>query len=323
MTSRTQIPVTLGLPLAIVAGLAVPVQGRINGALGQRLHDGLAAAVVSFTTGLIVMIVVSLVEPSAKAGAKRIIPALKARSFPPLYAMAGAIGGFFVVSQSFTVGLIGIALFTVAVVTGQSLSGLIVDRLGIGPAGRRSITVMRVLGTLLMIASVIFAVSPRLGSNHGVGALVLPMLFALSAGFLMSFQQAMNGTATLHYGTPLAATLVNFIAGTVVLWIIWGVKVAVSGVGAGLPSEWWYYLGGPMGCIFIALSATLVRSIGVLLTGLGMIAGQLIGSLFLDLTFPSPGTVITLATVAGTILTLIAMVVATLPWPRGALSKRL
>ena len=29
----------------------------------------------------------------------------------------------------------------------------------------------------------------------------------------MSFQQAMNGTATVHYGTPIAATLVNFIAG--------------------------------------------------------------------------------------------------------------
>ena len=105
----------------------------------------------------------------------------------------------------------------------------------------------------------------------------------------MSFQQAMNGTATVHYGTPIAATLVNFVAGTVVLWTAWGIKVAVAGPGNPLPGEWWYYLGGPMGCVFIGLGALLVRSLGVLVTGLGMIAGQLLGSLGLDLLVPAPG----------------------------------
>jgi uncharacterized membrane protein YdcZ (DUF606 family) len=99
----------------------------------------------------------------------------------------------------------------------------------------------------------------------------------------MSFQQAMNGTATVHYGTPIAATLVNFIAGTCVLWVAWSIKVAVAGPANPLPGEWWYYLGGPMGCVFIGLGALLVRSLGVLVTGLGMIAGQLLGSLGLDL----------------------------------------
>ena len=42
-----------------------------------------------------------------------------------------------------------------------------------------------------------------------------------------------------------------------------------------LPGEWWYYLGGPMGCVFIGVGALLVRSLGVLVTGLGMISGQL------------------------------------------------
>ena len=36
--------------------------------------------------------------------------------------------------------------------------------------------------------------------------LILPLLLPVLAGFLMSFQQAMNGTATMHYGTPIAAT---------------------------------------------------------------------------------------------------------------------
>ena len=326
MTHAPRIPLIAGLPLAVAAGLAIPVQGRINGALGARLNDGIAAAVVSFTTGLAVMIVVSLVLPRGRRGLAQILPALRERRFPPVYVIAGGIGAFFVFAQSFTVGLLGVALFTVATVTGQTLSGLLVDRLGIGPAGKKSVTGIRVLGTVLTIAAVAWAVSPRFGSAGEGGAdpaqLLLPVLLPVIAGFLMSFQQAMNGMATVHYGTPIAATLVNFISGATVLWLVWLIKLAVAGAGNGLPAEWWYYLGGPMGCAFIGLGALLVRSLGVLVTGLGMIAGQLLGSLGLDLVLPAPGTVVALPTVLGTVLTLGAIVLATLPWPRGALKRQ-
>jgi transporter family-2 protein len=332
MTHAPRLPLAVGLPMAVASGLAIPVQGRINGALGARLGDGIAAAVVSFSTGLIVMIVVSLLAPRGRAGLARILPALRERRFPPYYALAGGIGAFFVFAQSFTVGLLGIALFTVATVTGQTLSGLLVDRLGIGPAGKKSVTGIRVIGCVLTIAAVAWAVSPRFaGGGAGAAgasaaaadpaALLLPIILPVMAGFLMSFQQAMNGTATVHYGTPVAATLVNFIAGTCVLWVAWSIKVAVAGPANPLPGEWWYYLGGPMGCVFIGLGALLVRSLGVLVTGLGMIAGQLLGSLGLDLLAPTPGTVVEAATVLGTLLTLASIVVATLPWPRGAFRR--
>jgi transporter family-2 protein len=116
--------------------------------------------------------------------------------------------------------------------------------------------------------------------------------------------------------------LVNFFAGTVLLWIAWLVKWVLAGPSGGLPSEWWYYLGGPIGCVFIGLAALLVRGLGVLVTGLGMIAGQLLGSLALDLVLPAPGTAVALATVLGTAMTLLAIIVATLPWPRGAFASR-
>ncbi|HEY3574898.1 MAG TPA: DMT family transporter [Arthrobacter sp.] len=335
MTHAPRLPLAVGLPMAVASGLAIPVQGRINGALGARLGDGIAAAVVSFSTGLIVMVLVSLLAPRGRAGLARILPALRERRFPPYYALAGGIGAFFVFAQSFTVGLLGIALFTVATVTGQTLSGLLVDRLGIGPAGKKSVTGIRVIGCILTIAAVSWAVSPRFAgaaadaSGAGSAAagpadpttLLLPIILPVLAGFLMSFQQAMNGTATVHYGTPIAATLVNFIAGTCVLWVAWSIKVAVAGPANPLPGEWWYYLGGPMGCVFIGLGALLVRSLGVLVTGLGMIAGQLLGSLGLDLLVPTPGTVVEAATVLGTLLTLASIVVATLPWPRGAFRR--
>ncbi|MBD1593594.1 DMT family transporter [Arthrobacter sp. S1_S22] len=335
MTSSPRLPLLAGLPLAVGAGLAIPVQGRINGALGTRLNDGIAAAVVSFSTGLVVMILISLLLPRGRAGLARILPAVRSRAFPRIYVLAGGIGALFVFAQSFTVGILGVALFTVATVTGQTVSGLLVDKLGIGPAGRKSVTAIRVIGCLLTIAAVAWAVSPRFAAAGGTpgmpadggagpggpAALLVPLLLPVAAGFLMSFQQAMNGTATVHYGTPIAATLVNFIAGSVVLWTAYAVKVSVGGPGNPLPAEWWYYLGGPMGCVFIGLGALLVRSLGVLVTGLGMIAGQLLGSLALDVVLPAPGTIVAPATVLGTILTLAAIILATLPWPKGALRR--
>ena len=89
--------------------------------------------------------------------------------------LAGGIGAFFVFAQSFTVGLLGIALFTVATVTGQTLSGLLVDRLGIGPAGKKSVTGIRVIGCILTIAAVSWAVSPRFaGAAAGAAAPLAP-----------------------------------------------------------------------------------------------------------------------------------------------------
>ena len=324
MTHTPRLPLPLGLLAAVTAGLLVPVQARVNGALGTALADGLAAAVVSFTTGLILMIAISLALPRGRAGLAEVLPALRERRFPRYYVLAGAIGGLFVFAQSFTVGLLGVALFTVAAVTGQTLSGLLVDRMGIGPAGKRPITGIRVIGSVLTVAAVAWAVSPRFSGGSGAPdplQLILPVLLPVLAGFLMSFQQAMNGTATVHYGTPITATLVNFIAGSVLLWLAWGIKLAIAGAGNGLPGQWWYYLGGPMGCIFIAVAAFLVRSLGVLVTGLGMIAGQLLGSLGLDLALPAPGTVVALPTVLGTLLTLAAIVLASLPWSRNALKR--
>jgi transporter family-2 protein len=321
MTHTPRLPLIAGLPLAVAAGLFIPLQGRINGALGVALGDGIGAAVVSFSTGLVLMAGISLALPKGRASVARILPAVRERQFPPYYVLAGCIGALFVFAQSFTVAVLGVALFTVAAVTGQTLSGLLVDRMGIGPAGKRPITGIRVLGSVLTVAAVAWAVSPRFSAGESGLQLLVPLLLPVLAGFLMSFQQAMNGTATVHYGSPIAATLVNFIAGGALLWVAWLIKLAVAGAGNPLPAQWWYYLGGPLGCIFIGVGALLVRSLGVLVTGLGMIAGQLLGSLGLDLLFPVPGTVIALPTVLGTLLTLGAIILATLPWPRGALKR--
>ncbi|MSR98794.1 DMT family transporter [Arthrobacter sp. BL-252-APC-1A] len=314
MSQPARLPAAVGLPVALAAGIAIPAQSRINGALGTALDDSLAAALVSFGVGLAVMILVSAVLPRGRAGFAQILPALRERRFPRVYIVAGVIGAWFVLTQTMTIALLGVAVFTVATVAGQTLTGLVVDRMGIGPGGKKTLTLMRMVGAVMTIAAVAWAVSPKLTDTGGTGDWLLAVLLPLSAGMAMSFQQAMNGTTGMHYGTPITATLLNFVSGFAALLVLWLIKVAVAGFGNPLPDTWWYYLGGPMGCIFIGVSAMLVKSLGVLLTSLGLIGGQLIGSLLLDIFVPAPGSVVVAATVLGTALTLAAIVVATLPW---------
>lgn len=314
----------MGIPLAVAAGLTLPIQARINGELGVRLHDPLLAGLFSFGGGALVMAVATLVIPSGRAAFVRLLADTRRRSIPWYFHAAGLIGAYFIFAQTSFVASIGMAVYTVAVVTGQTVSGLAVDRIGVGPGGKRAITALRVLGVLLTICAVFWAVSPRVSGAPNPTAMLLPLALVVLAGVLMTFQHAVNGRIAAQVRSPIPGTLINYAVGTVALALIWILKLALTGGLPTLPTDPWLYAGGVLGCINLVLSALLIRRIGVLLTGLSMIAGQLIGALLMDWLLPVAGSVIYLQTVFGTLLTLAAIVVAALPgstlrefWRRG------
>lgn len=302
------------LVLLLAAGMAIPGQGRVNAELSAETGDPYLAALISFSVGLVLITVIAFSMPFGRRAMARVRPALQRGEVKPWYLLAGCFGGFFVLTQTLSIGMIGVAIFTVAVVTGQTIGGLVWDRIGLGPAGRKRLTPMRVIGAVLTVFAVLWAVSPQLtGTGRGLAWLLL-VLLPLTGGILSSAQQALNGRQTAVYRNPVPATLFNFIAGSALLLVVWlGKLVIAGGLPGQLPSQWWYYIGGPLGLVFIALGALLVARVGVLIAAMGMIAGQLIGSLLLDLVAPAPGSVVTAATVLGTVLTLLAVVIASLP----------
>lgn len=300
-------PMLPGLALAVGAGATMPVQSRINGALGIALGSPVGAALVSFAVGLIALVLLCALVPRYRKAAAGIVPVLRARRFPLWYLAAGSVGAGTIISQAFAVPLVGVALFTVCLVTGQTLGALLVDRIGFALGIRRRISPLRLVGAVLTVAGVVWAASPRVELDGRSAGLVVPLAFALAIGLAMGFQSAANGVQAHEYGSPVAATLVNFAAGTVLLALVFAL-LRPAGLGwQDLPAAWWYYLGGLFGVLFVVVSSLLVRYLGVLITGLGMIGGQLVGSLLLDIFFPSPGTVVLPATIAGTVLTLLAI----------------
>jgi transporter family-2 protein len=299
-----------GVAAAFAGGTGGGVQARINGGLGTRLHDGIAAAVISNGTALLLLLVAVLARPANRDGLRRVIGALREGRLRPWECVGGACGALLVASQGLSAGALGVAVFTVAVVTGQSASGLVVDRSGIAPGGRRPVTGARAVGAALTVAAVVLAVAGRLGSPSRLALAVLPLL----AGAAIAWQAAVNGRVRQAVGGVFPATMVNAVVGTAALLIAFAISLAVRGWPSGvLPTEPWWYLGGAIGVGFTAVSVTVVRQIGVLLLGLGVIAGQVVGALCIDLVAPGQAGPPTAATVLGAVLTLVAVAIAAAP----------
>ncbi|MFJ4919525.1 DMT family transporter [Streptomyces sp. NPDC088725] len=301
---------SLTVALAVAIGLLIPIQARINGQLSKGLHDGIEAATLSFTGGLILMTLVAMFSPKLRGGLRTYATSIRARELPRRYLAAGVFGSTLALAQSTTALTIGVAVFTVAAIAGQTLSGLLIDSIGFGGSPKRRPGPQRLTGAGLILVAAVIAAIPQLTSTSSLLSILLPALAPLIAGFLLGFQQAMNGATGAKTGSPLAATWANFFVGAVFLAIVWGVKSAFTGGPQSMPTDWWVYLGGLCGVIFIGASVVLVRKIGVLLLGMGSIAGQLVGSILLDLALPSAGSSLSVLTAVGAGLTLIAVATA-------------
>lgn len=297
----------VGVVLATVAGVAVAGQSRINGELGVRLADGVAAAVISFGLGLLVLLVLVPATSGGRDGLTALRAALTAGTLRPWQCLGGLCGAFLVATQGLTVGTLGVAVFTVAVVAGQSATSLLVDRAGIGPSGRQPVTGRRLFGAGLTVLAVGLAVGGRLNDLTTLTLAVLPLL----AGIAVAWQQAVNGLVGRATGSPLTATLVNFTVGTVALLAVFAVDIVIRGLPAGSPpTEPWLYLGGPIGVAFIAIAAAVVEFTGVLLLGLATIAGQVVGAVLLDVVLPTAASRPDATTLLGAALALIAVLLA-------------
>lgn len=301
------VAVWLALVIAAVCGSLVAVQSRINGELGRRLDDGYTAAAISFGSGLVILLIVLCFWKPGRVGLVRVAGELREKKPDGLrlwMLFGGVAGALLVAAQGLTAAVLGVALFTVAVVAGQTISGLVLDRIGLGPGGRHPLTASRLVGSGLALIAVLWAVSAQIGGNIPVWMLVLPFVAGLGTGW----QQAVNGRVRAVAQSAQSATLINFVVGSAALFAIVLVRNAIVGWPSELPSEWWLYTGGAIGCVFIAIQAALVRVTGVLLLALATVSGQLVAALAIDLLIP--GQSVAFSTIAGTALALVAVVVA-------------
>lgn len=307
----TESPVVAGT-IAVVVGVDVAVQSRINGEFGHRIGDGVYVALISFATGLACAVVAVVASRRARAGARRAAAGVRTGGLRWWQLLGGLGGALYVASQGVTIAALGVALFTVCVVAGQTGNSLLVDRLGLAPGGVRPVTAARVLAALLTVVAVGVGVSDRWDQGSFRVAFVL---LVAAAGAAAAFQQAFNAQVARVAESVPVSSLVNFVVGLLALAVLLLVGHLVTGhalpaLPSPLSGSWWLYLGGPMGFAYTIGLALVVRTLGVLVFGLCAIAGQLTGAVVLDVVAPTQGSAVTWQLLVAVALTFGAVVLA-------------
>jgi transporter family-2 protein len=145
--------VTRGLAvlLAAAAGIFVGLQAPVNSRLGKEIGS-LQAATVSFTVGLLALI---LVASLSSGGISGVTNAGKA----PWWALIGGVlGAFYVTVALVTVRTLGLSALTAIVVSGQLAIAVVVDRFGLLGITRQHIGAPRVIGLVLLIVGAVLVV---------------------------------------------------------------------------------------------------------------------------------------------------------------------
>jgi transporter family-2 protein len=131
------------IAMAGVGGL-IALQAPVNAGLGKATGN-LAAALVSFAVGTLLLAL--LVIASGKAGG--ISATFDVEWY---YLLGGLLGAAYVFTALVTVSAIGAGGVAAATITGQLVTSVVLDRLGVLGLEQEPITFERVLGVALLLA---------------------------------------------------------------------------------------------------------------------------------------------------------------------------
>lgn len=308
---------SLALAAAFACGVILAVQSRINGDLGTYV-PAMTAAWLSFFIGLAA---ISLLwcTPRFRRGVAAVRDAVVQGRLPAWQLCGGFVGGLLVAVQTYAVPLVGVATFLIAIVGGQTVSALAVDRLRLGPAAPQLLTPARVAAAALAVVGVGVAVSPGASGGDFVW---LPVVLAFLVGMGTAVQQATNARLTHLAGRSTVTAFINFGTGSLLLVGIGAWTVVPQGWPdvSGIP--WWAWTGGVLGVVFIVLAAWAVMHSGVLLFGLVTITSQLGTGIVVDLLEPTTRGSVGPQLLTGVGLTVVAAVWAALARARARRVRR-
>jgi bacterial/archaeal transporter family-2 protein len=137
------------LPLALAAGIILPVQFGINSQLRNFVGGPVAAAAISFVVGTVALAVAALVV-------QRSMPEPGSAASAPWWAWTGGLlGAFFVLASIILTPRLGAATTIGLILTGQVLASIVIDHFGLIRVPVHEASFPRIIGALLIVAGVV------------------------------------------------------------------------------------------------------------------------------------------------------------------------
>lgn len=273
----------ISLLIGIMAGLGAAMMTAINDRLRAHLDVPFLTAFVSFLAGLLTIILIALLSGDMLSFLSSDFEVI------PWWTWVGGLLGM--VSLS-TVVLIfpklGAVQTAVMPIVGQIVMGVLIDTFGWLNAKQIALSSSRIVGVGLVLLGVFVAVVlpnlKTLKAQKAGATLWLWRGVGVLGGMCAATQTAVNGELGRLLSSPINATVVSFLGGTlglvVVVLLIEKSFARLTTPMQGKPI--WIWFGGVLSALFIYTSIWLVPQIGTGQVVILMLIGSICGSLLVD-----------------------------------------
>jgi len=138
------------IPMAIIIGALLPIQGALLSKLGPLLNHPIQATLVSYIGGAFVCVLILTI-------AKSPIPSAHELSNIDwrLYT-AGFLGAIFVSGMLYLMPVVGVANMLAAAIVGQLAASILIDHFGLLGGLRITISPSRIFGVVLLLIGLYF-----------------------------------------------------------------------------------------------------------------------------------------------------------------------
>ena len=138
------------IPLAIVIGALLPIQGALLSKLGPLLNHPIQATLVSYLGGAFICILILVIAKSPYPTFQE----LSAIDWK-LYT-AGFLGAIFVSGMLYLMPVVGVANMLAAAIVGQLVASILIDHFGLLSGLKVSISPSRIFGVVLLLIGLYF-----------------------------------------------------------------------------------------------------------------------------------------------------------------------
>jgi transporter family-2 protein len=142
------------MAVALGVGVLLSMQPAVNGDIARRAGSPYAAAVVSLTISMALMLPVALVFGRIGSFGWLV-------SAPWWIVLGGLAGTVYVVSGITIAPVLGMVLFIACVILGQAIGSTVIDQLGLFSLPQRPVNLWKALGLGMILGGMVLVVSQR------------------------------------------------------------------------------------------------------------------------------------------------------------------
>lgn len=138
----------LTIAVVVLGGMLLSTQGPINANLGRMVGDPIAAAMISFGVGLIILMAATFARGAVPSNTTLV-------ALPWWVWLGGALGSYYVFAILWAVPRVGVLTVATATILGQLVMAMVLDAIGAFGVTVQPISWQRLAGVAMVLGGMV------------------------------------------------------------------------------------------------------------------------------------------------------------------------